>query len=30
MMLGVRITLDPGSPEPLSEQLSAAIAERIR
>jgi DNA-binding transcriptional regulator YhcF (GntR family) len=30
MMLGVRITLDPSSPEPLSEQLAAAIAERIR
>ena len=30
MMPGVRITLDPSSPEPLSEQLSAAIAERIR
>jgi len=26
----VRITLDRSSPEPLSEQLSAAIAERIR
>jgi len=25
----VRITLGPGSPEPLSEQLSAAIGERI-
>ena len=30
MMPGVRITLDPSSPEPLSEQLSSAIAERIR
>ena len=30
MMPGVRITLDPSSPEPLSEQLAAAIAERIR
>lgn len=30
MMPGVRITLDPSSPEPLSEQLSAAIADRIR
>jgi DNA-binding transcriptional regulator YhcF (GntR family) len=30
MMLGVRITLDPSSAEPLSEQLSAAIAGRIR
>ena len=26
----MRITLDQGSPEPLSEQLSTAIAERIR
>ena len=26
----MRITLDPSSPEPLSEQLSAAIADRIR
>ena len=26
----MRITLDPSSPEPLSEQLAAAIAERIR
>ena len=30
MMPGVRITLDPSSPEPLSEQLAAAIADRIR
>ena len=30
MMPGVRITLDPSSPEPLSEQLSGAIADRIR
>ena len=30
MMPGVRITLDPSSPEPLSEQLSQAIADRIR
>ena len=30
MMPGVRITLDPSSPEPLSAQLSSAIAERIR
>jgi DNA-binding transcriptional regulator YhcF (GntR family) len=30
MMPGVRITLDPSSTEPLSEQLSGAIAERIR
>jgi DNA-binding transcriptional regulator YhcF (GntR family) len=30
MMPGVRITLDPSSPEPLSEQLSEAIADRIR
>ena len=26
----MRITLDPSSPEPLSEQLAAAIADRIR
>ena len=30
MMPSVRIMLDPSSPEPLSEQLSAAIADRIR
>jgi DNA-binding transcriptional regulator YhcF (GntR family) len=30
MMRGVRITLDPSSPQPLSEQLSGAIADRIR
>src|SRR6185295_10115360 len=30
MMPGVRITLDPSSQEPLSEQLSGAIADRIR
>jgi len=30
MMPGVRITLDPSSHEPLSEQLSGAIADRIR
>ena len=30
MMPDVRVTLDPSSPEPLSEQLSGAIADRIR
>ena len=30
MMPGVRITLNTSSPAPLSEQLSAAIADRVR